>query len=81
MRYCETGEAAHARRVRELAPNEESVEKLESALVASIQGAPDASERMPLLRLIPEVERVMDQCRKIVERVEYSLSGREATVA
>ena len=44
-------------------------------------GAEDASERMPLLRLIPEVERVMDQCRKIVERVEHSLSGREATVA
>ena len=34
---------------------------------------------MPLLRLIPEVERVMDQCLKIVERVEYALSGQEAT--
>ena len=81
VRFCETGEPTHARRVRELAPDEESVEKLESALVASINGAEDASERMPLLRLIPEVERVMDQCRKIVERVEHSLSGREATVA
>ena len=81
VRFCETGELTDAQRVRELAPDGEAVEKLESALVASIRGAEDASERMPLLRLIPEVERVMDQCRKIVERVEYSLSGREATVA
>jgi hypothetical protein len=33
-----------------------------------------------LLRLLPEVERVMDQCRKIVDRVEYALPAREATV-
>ena len=81
VRFCESGEAAHAQSVRELAPGGEVVENLEAALVASIKGAEDAAERMPLLRLIPEVERVMDQCRKIVERVEYSLSGREATVA
>ena len=55
------------------------MEKLESALVASIRSAEDAPERMPVLRLIPEVERVMDQCLKIVERVEYALSGQEAT--
>ena len=80
VRFCETGEPAHARRVRELAPDGETVENLESTLVASIKGAEDASEQLPLLRLIPEVERVMDQCQKIVERVEHSLSGREATV-
>ena len=81
VRFCETGEATHARRVRDLAPDGDAVEKLESALVASIKGAEDASDRMPLLRLIPEVERVMDQCRKIVDRVEYSLSGHGATLA
>jgi len=72
--YCASGEAAHARRVRDLSPDAEAVEKLESALMASIKTAEDAPERLPLLRLIPEVERVMDQCRKIVDRVEHAQS-------
>jgi phosphate transport system protein len=80
VRFCEAGEPTDARRVRELAQQGDAVEKIEAALVASIQGAEDASERMPLLRLIPEVERVMDQCRKIVERVEYALPSRAASV-
>jgi phosphate transport system protein len=77
--FCESGEAAHARRVRDLAPDSEAVEKLESALMASIKTAEDAPERLPRLRLIPEVERVMDQCRKIVDRVEHALPAQEAT--
>ncbi len=79
VRFCETGETTDSRKVRDLALNSHAVEKLESALMASISAAEDAPERLPLLRLIPEVERVMDQCRKIVDRVEYALSGQEAT--
>jgi len=78
VRFCESGGRTHARRVKDLAPDSGVVEALEAALLASIQASDDAPERLPLLRLIPEVERVMDQCRKIVERVEYALHGQEA---
>jgi len=80
VRYCESGQAEDARTVRDLAPTSEVVEKLEAALMASIKTSEDAPERLPLLRLIPEVERVMDQCRKIVDRVEFALHGQEAAV-
>ena len=79
VRFCETGEPAEAVRVRGLVPPSAVMEGIEAALIASIKSAEDAPERMPLLRLIPEVERVMDKCRKIVERVEYSLPLQEAT--
>jgi phosphate transport system protein len=79
VRFCEAGEPAAAQKVRQLSPPSEAVEELENALVSSIKSAEDAPERMPVLRLIPEVERVMDQCLKIIERIEYALSGQEAT--
>jgi phosphate transport system protein len=79
VRFCESGDPAHAQRVRQLAPDADTVGSLEAALIASIQTTDDSPERLSLFRLIPEVERVLDQCRKIVERLEYALSGQETT--
>jgi phosphate transport system protein len=77
VQFCDTGDPQDASRARSLAPDQDAIESLESALVASIKSADDATDRMPLLRLIPEVERVSDLCRKVVARVEYALSGQE----